>query len=89
MNTKKKKKALAGALGSTSRRFTQLYVQPLWTANSEEQAFSLTVSAQGAGTNRIVHHVYAVAGASHTQGYKEPFSQSPAAIRYDVDPSSP
>ena len=42
-------------MGSTLRRFTQLYVQPLWTANSEEQAVSLTVSAQGAGTNRIVH----------------------------------
>ena len=25
-----------------------------------------------------------MAGASHTQGYREPFSQSPAAIGYDV-----
>ena len=71
-------------MGSTLRRFTKFYVRPLWTANSEEQAFSLTVSAQGAGTNRIVHHVYVVAGASHTQGYREPFSQFPAAIGYDV-----
>ena len=69
---------MRGALGSTSRRFTKFYVQPLWTASSEEQAFSLTVSAQGAGTIRI-----AVDGASHTQGYREPFSQSPAAIGYD------
>ena len=77
-------KTFAGELGTTSRRFTKFYVQPLWTANSEEQAFSLTVSAQGAGTYRVVHRVYAVDGASHTQGYREPFSQSPAAIRYDV-----
>ena len=45
---------------------------------------SPTVSAPGTGTDPP-----GVVRSSHTQGYREPFAQSPAAIGYDVDPSSP
>ena len=74
---------------STSRRFRHLYDQSLWTAHSGE-AFTHRVCPGDRYRPRNRHPKVDVVGrSSHTQGYREPFAQSPAAIGYDVEPSSP